>query len=104
MKRRQGDVGQDDARELAGGICLSPQQTPSAELAGEKIKKILAQASGNGAPIGGLKVVMESGWFAARPSGIEDIYKIYAKSFHGVDYLRRILEGAQAMVEDALAV
>jgi phosphoglucomutase len=53
--------------------------------------------------IGGLKVVAESGWFAARPSGTEDIYKIYAESFRGSDHLRRILEEAQAMVSDTLA-
>jgi len=60
---------------------LSPQQIRSAELAGEKIQSILTRAPGNDAPIGGLKVVAESGWFAARPSGTEDIYKIYAESF-----------------------
>jgi phosphoglucomutase len=83
---------------------LSPQQITSAELAGEKINSILVQAPGNGAPIGGLKVVAESGWFAARPSGTEDIYKIYAESFRETEHLRRIVEEAQAMVDDALAV
>jgi len=83
---------------------LSPQQITSAELAGEKILNILTRASGNGAAIGGLKVVTESGWFAARPSGTEDIYKIYAESIRGVDHLRRIVEEAQAMVDDALAI
>ena len=68
-----------------------------------KIQAILTHAPGNGAPIGGLKVVAESGWFAARPSGTEDIYKIYAESFRGADHLRRILEEAQAIVNDALA-
>jgi phosphoglucomutase len=82
---------------------LSPQQVRSAELAGEKLQTILTQAPGNDAPIGGLKVVAESGWFAARPSGTEDIYKIYAESFRGADHLRRILEEAQAIVNDALA-
>jgi phosphoglucomutase len=77
---------------------LSPQQILSAELAGEKIQSILTQAPGNGAPIGGLKVIAGSGWFAARPSGTEDIYKIYAESFRGADHLRRILAEAQAIV------
>jgi phosphoglucomutase len=83
---------------------LSPQQVRSKDLAGEKIQAILTRALGNNAPIGGLKVVAESGWFAARPSGTEDIYKIYAKSFHGADHLRRIIEEAEAMVNDTLAV
>jgi len=82
---------------------LSPQQVTSAELAGEKIQHILTEAPGNGAPIGGLKVVAESGWFAARPSGTEDIYKIYAESFLGEDHLHRIQEEAQTIVNDALA-
>ena len=82
---------------------LSPQQILSAELAGEKIQSILTEAPGNGAPIGGLKVIAASGWFAARPSGTEDIYKIYAESFRGADHLRRILAEAQAIVDAALA-
>ncbi len=82
---------------------LSPQQILSAELAGEKIHSILTQAPGNGASIGGLKVVAESGWFAARPSGTEDIYKIYAESFRGADHLHRILAQAQTIVSAALA-
>jgi len=79
---------------------LAPQQIRSEELAGEKIQEILTCAPGNGAPIGGLKVVTESSWFAARPSGTEDIYKIYAESFRGADHLRRIVDEAQAMVHD----
>ena len=82
---------------------LSPQQVRSTDLAGEKIHAILTRAPGNGAPIGGLKVVAESGWFAARPSGTEDIYKIYAESFREADHLRRILEEAEAIVSDTLA-
>ena len=82
---------------------LSPQQVQSTDLAGEKIQAVLTHAPGNGAPIGGLKVVAESGWFAARPSGTENIYKIYAESFRGADHLRRILEEAQTIVSDALA-
>jgi len=81
---------------------LSPRQVKLAELAGEKIQTVLTHAPGNGAPIGGLKVSAESGWFAARPSGTEDIYKIYAESFQGPDHLRRIVEDAQAIVSDAL--
>jgi phosphoglucomutase len=82
---------------------LSPQQVPLTELAGEKIQTVLTHAPGNGAPIGGLKVIAESGWFAARPSGTENIYKIYAESFRGADHLRLILEEAQAIVSDTLA-
>ena len=82
---------------------LSPQQVDSKDLAGEKIQAILTRAPGNDAPIGGLKVVAESGWFAARPSGTEDIYKIYAESFRGADHLRRIIEEAQAIVNSTLA-
>ena len=82
---------------------LSPQQVRLTELGGEKIQTILTNAPGNGAPIGGLKVVAESGWFAARPSGTENIYKIYAESFRGADHLRRIMEEAQMIVSDALA-
>jgi phosphoglucomutase len=82
---------------------LSPQQVQIKNLAGEKIQTILTNAPGNGAPIGGLKVVAESGWFAARPSGTENIYKVYAESFRGADHLRQLLEEAQAIVNDALA-
>ena len=82
---------------------LSPQQVTLTELAGEKIQAVLTHAPGNGARIGGLKVSAESGWFAARPSGTEDIYKIYAESFRGPDHLRRILEEAQTIVSDSLA-
>jgi phosphoglucomutase len=81
---------------------LSPQQVNSRQLAGENIQTILTQAPGNDAPIGGLKVVAENGWFAARPSGTEDIYKIYAESFRGADHLRRILAEAQTIVSTAL--
>jgi phosphoglucomutase len=82
---------------------LSPAQVKITELAGEKIQAVLTNAPGNGAPIGGLKVVAGSGWFAARPSGTENIYKIYAESFQGADHLRRIQEEAQMIVSDALA-
>ena len=81
---------------------LSPQQVRSTDLAGEKIQTVLTCAPGNGAPIGGLKVIAPSGWFAARPSGTENIYKIYAESFRGADHLRLILEEAQAIVNDTM--
>jgi len=64
---------------------------------------VIGKAPGNGAPIGGIKVIAKSGWFAARPSGTEDIYKIYAESFRGPAPLARILEEAQAIVDKALA-
>ena len=87
--------------ELLGRF--APELVRFTDLAGEKIQTILTHAPGNSAPIGGLKVIAESGWFAARPSGAEDIYKIYAESFRGEDHLRRILEEAQIIVNDALA-
>ena len=83
-------------------LALSPQQVHATNLADEKILSIISHAPGNGAPIGGVKVVAENGWFAARPSGTEDIYKIYAESFRGEDHLRRIVEEAQAIVDTAL--
>ena len=79
---------------------LSPGQLKITEMAGEKIQTVLTNAPGNDAPIGGLKVVTKNGWFAARPSGTEDIYKIYAESFRGADHLGRILEEAQAIVNN----
>ena len=82
---------------------LTAEQVKITDLAGEKIQIILTNAPGNGAPIDGLKVVAESGWFAARPSGTENIYKIYAESFQGVDHLRRIQEEAQTIVNAAMA-
>jgi phosphoglucomutase len=85
-------------------VKLSPRQIDLAELAGEKIQTVLTRAPGNDAPIGGLKVVTESGWFAARPSGTENIYKIYGESFQGSGHLRRILKDAQMIVDEALAV
>jgi len=82
---------------------LSPQHVKLKELAGEEVLTILTNAPGNGAPIGGLKAVTRSGWFAARPSGTEAIYKVYAESFRGAEHLRRILAEAQTIVGDALA-
>jgi phosphoglucomutase len=81
---------------------LSPDQVHATELAGDKIVAMLTTAPGNGAAIGGLKVVTEQGWFAARPSGTEDVYKLYAESFRGKDHLRKIQEEGQALVARAL--
>jgi len=82
---------------------LTPPQITSTELAGERIESILSHAPGNGEPIGGIKVNTTSGWFAARPSGTENIYKIYAESFLGVEHLQRILQEAQAIVDAAIS-
>ena len=90
-----------DQKELLAK--LTPGQVKRTELAGEKIQTALDHAPGNGAPIGGLKVEAENGWFAVRPSGTENIYKIYAESLRGADHLRRLLTEAQAIVNDALA-
>jgi phosphoglucomutase len=81
---------------------LSPDQVEANELAGEPIQKKITRASGNDAPIGGLKVETENGWFAARPSGTEDIYKIYTESFKGEDHLKQIQEEAMAIVDSVL--
>ena len=82
---------------------LSPDRVEARELAGEKIQSILTEAPGNGEPIGGLKVVAENGWFAARPSGTEDVYKIYAESFRGREHLRRVQAEAQGLVDRVFA-
>jgi phosphoglucomutase len=82
---------------------LSSEQVRSTQLAGEKITQILSKAPGNGAPLDGLKVLTAQGWFAARPSGTEDIYKIYAESFLGADHLSRLIEEAQKLVSDCFA-
>jgi phosphoglucomutase len=119
MGRDPGQIYSDLTRELGDPIYdrveapatpnqkellskLSPQHIKVTELAGEKIQTILSHAPGNGAPIGGLKVITKNGWFAARPSGTENIYKIYAESFSGTDHLHSILEEAQAIVNDAI--
>jgi phosphoglucomutase len=81
---------------------LSPEQVRSTELAGEKIAHILSHAPGNNEAIGGLKVMTENGWFAARPSGTEDIYKIYAESFLGTEHLQRLVDEAQQIVNAAI--
>jgi phosphoglucomutase len=81
---------------------LNPSQIQQKELAGEPIKSMMTNAPGNGAAIGGLKVSTENGWFAARPSGTEEIYKIYAESFHGQEHLQQLLGDAQAIVDKAI--
>jgi phosphoglucomutase len=87
--------------EKAALARLSAEQVPASELAGEKIVAALTTAPGNGEPIGGLKVIAESGWFAARPSGTEDVYKLYAESFRGPEHLVAIQEQARAIVAAA---
>lgn len=82
---------------------LSPRQVQSTELAGEKIERVLDHAPGNHAAIGGIKVTSANGWFAARPSGTEDIYKIYAESFKDAEHLHSLLHEAQSIVDTALA-
>ena len=91
------------ANELQRAVLanLSPDLIQATELAGEKIIARLTHAPGNNAAIGGLKVITENGWFAARPSGTEDIYKVYAESFRGAEHLRQIQDEAQAIVADA---
>jgi phosphoglucomutase len=88
--------------QKAALAALSPQQVTVDELAGEPITARLTTAPGNGAPIGGLKVVTASGWFAARPSGTEDVYKLYAESFLGAGHLAAIQEEARAIISKAL--
>jgi len=99
-ERDQAPATPEQKARLAG---LSAAQVKRTELAGEKILAILTTAPGNQAALGGVKVVTEGGWFAARPSGTEDIYKIYAESFHGEEHLERILAEAQIIVDAALA-
>ena len=81
---------------------LSPEQVQAHDLAGDPIETMLTTAPGNGAPLGGLKVITKRGWFAARPSGTEDVYKLYAESFAGVEHLRRIQEEARELVDKTL--
>jgi phosphoglucomutase len=82
---------------------LAPEQVTATELAGEPILARLTKAPGNDAPIGGIKVIAQNGWFAARPSGTEHVYKLYAESFLGVDHLRRIQDQAREIVGAALS-
>jgi phosphoglucomutase len=97
--RIDADASAGQKKKLSG---LSPEQIDQKELAGEPIKDMLTKAPGNGASIGGLKVTTGNGWFAARPSGTENIYKIYAESFLGREHLQRILEEAQSIVDKAI--
>jgi phosphoglucomutase len=89
--------------EKAVLLNLSPGDVRASELGGHPIQAVLTTAPGNSAPIGGLKVVTAQGWFAVRPSGTEDVYKLYAESFRGSNHLRRIQEEAQAIISTALA-
>ena len=82
---------------------LSPKEIPASGLAGEAIRDILTEAPGNGASIGGVKEIAPGAWFAARPSGTEDVYKIYAESFRGRDHLERVQREAQAILAQAFA-
>jgi phosphoglucomutase len=109
LTRELGDMTADRVEASATAeqkkklASLSPQQVRITEMAGEPIQSVLTKAPGNDAPIGGIKVTAKSGWFAARPSGTEDIYKIYAESFCGADHLRTLLREAQTIVDTALA-
>jgi phosphoglucomutase len=98
--RIEGPASPEQKKRLAE---LSPQEIRITEIGGEKINCVLDKAPGNGAPIGGIKVITASGWFAARPSGTEDIYKIYGESFRGADHLRILLAEAQQVVDRVLA-
>jgi phosphoglucomutase len=82
---------------------LSSSDLRATELAGEPIREVLSTAPGNGAPIGGVKVVADHGWFAARPSGTEAVYKVYAESFLGAEHLELVLDEAERIVQRALA-
>jgi phosphoglucomutase len=92
-----------DAQQKKRLSGLSPEAITSKEIAGEPITEVIAKAPGNGAAIGGIRVSSRSGWFAARPSGTEEIYKIYAESFEGEAHLKRLLDEAQALVDKAIA-
>ncbi|GAB7188704.1 phosphoglucomutase [Kitasatospora sp. Ki12] len=91
-----------DREQKARLARLSPERVGAGELAGEKITAVLANAPGNGAAIGGIKVCTDNAWFAARPSGTEDVYKIYAESFHGPEHLARVQDEARALVGEVL--
>jgi len=92
-----------DAQQKKRLSALSPEAISTREIAGEPITEVTAKAPGNGAAIGGIRVSSRSGWFAARPSGTEEIYKIYAESFDGEAHLKRLLDEAQALVDKAIA-
>ncbi|MGA1091156.1 MAG: phosphoglucomutase, alpha-D-glucose phosphate-specific, partial [Candidatus Nanopelagicales bacterium] len=88
--------------QKAALAALSPEQVTSTELAGEPITRVLTRAPGNDAPIGGLKVESATAWFAARPSGTEDVYKIYAESFRGPEHLAEVQQAARMVVDATL--
>ena len=92
-----------NAKQKAALLALKPEDIHARELAGDPIQTILTKAPGNGESIGGLKVITAQGWFAARPSGTEDVYKLYAESFRGKDHLRRIQEEARSFLDRALS-
>jgi phosphoglucomutase len=98
-QRIDAECSKEDKAKLAK---LSASQVTVKDLAGDPITAILTEAPGNHAPIGGLKVTTDEGWFAARPSGTEDVYKIYAESFKGEEHLKRIQDEAKALVNAAL--
>ncbi|MBL8297377.1 MAG: alpha-D-glucose phosphate-specific phosphoglucomutase [Rhodanobacteraceae bacterium] len=98
--RKDAPATQEQKKKLSR---LTPAQVAAREVAGEPVLQVLDKAPGNGAGIGGIKVVCANGWFAARPSGTEAIYKIYAESFHGEAHLQQILAEAQALVDSTLA-
>jgi phosphoglucomutase len=98
FKRIDAPATHEQKKSLAR---LSPEDVHVKELAGERIEQMVTIAQGNQTPIGGLKVITKNGWFAARPSGTEEIYKIYAESFKGQEHLERIISEAQEMVSDA---
>jgi phosphoglucomutase len=98
--RVDAPAGREEKARLGA---LSPEAVTATELAGEPIVAKLTEAPGNGAAIGGLKVTTESAWFAARPSGTEDVYKIYAESFRGPEHLAQVQEQAREVVSAALA-
>jgi phosphoglucomutase len=97
--REEAGATAEEKQKLAK---LLPGQLRQKEMAGEQILSVLSNAPGNGAPIGGLKVISENGWFAARPSGTEDIYKIYGESFRGLDHLHEILKQAREIIKKAM--
>ena len=99
MVIRNPPADREQKARLAG---LSPEQVTATELAGDPITATLTTAPGNGAAIGGLKVVTANAWFAARPSGTEDVYKIYAESFQGPDHLAQVQAAARDLVSTAL--
>ena len=91
-----------DAQQKKRLSALSPDAIATKEIAGEPITEVTATAPGNGAAIGGIRVSSKSGWFAARPSGTEDVYKIYAESFRGVEHLHQIEAEAQELISRVL--